>query len=213
MGTQKTSRSSPKPAAIRSAAQRLFLARGMRQTSMDAVAAEAGVTKQTVYRYFGSKEQLFVAVLRSLVVERLQPDIAAAAHQATRSGEELEDTLLAVASRILDRVLDPVYLDLIRVLIAEGRQYPELVDLFRTAAVGPMAAALSEVLGVRPPEHSSGAEAVPPALRLFIAPILAYEVEGMLGNPSEVRARARAELPGLVRLLAAAISADTGRRP
>jgi TetR/AcrR family transcriptional regulator, mexJK operon transcriptional repressor len=180
---------------------------------MDTVAAEAGVTKQTVYRHFASKEKLFIAVLRSLAAERLQPDITAAAHQAAGSGEDLEEVLLAVATRILDRVLDPTYLDLIRVLIAEGRQFPELVELFRTAAVGPMAAALSEILDIPPPTPGSGAETVPPQLRLFIAPILAYEIEGMLGDPTEVRARAHAELPGLVRLLAAALSATPGRQP
>lgn len=176
---------------------------------MDAVAAEAGVTKQTVYRYFGSKEQLFVAVLKGLVVEHVHPGIAEAP-SAPLSGGELEQALLAVANRILDRVLDPVYIDLVRILIAEARDFPELTELFRSTAIAPMASALTGLLGVAPPEHGHQAETVPPALRLFVAPLINYELEAMLGDPASVRERARAELPGVVALVAAAVSADTG---
>ncbi len=45
------------------AAIQLFLNQGYAATSMDRIAAHAGVTKQTVYRYFPSKEELFGAVL------------------------------------------------------------------------------------------------------------------------------------------------------
>ena len=48
------------------AAGRLFLENGFVAVSMDAVAQEAGVTKQTVYRYYRSKEKLFEAVQKSL---------------------------------------------------------------------------------------------------------------------------------------------------
>jgi len=49
---------------ILEAARTLFLRGGYRQTSMDSVAEEAEVTKQTVYRYFPSKKDLFDEVLR-----------------------------------------------------------------------------------------------------------------------------------------------------
>ncbi|MGO8694662.1 MAG: TetR/AcrR family transcriptional regulator [Rectinemataceae bacterium] len=40
------------------AAEKLFAVQGIEGTSMDAVAAEAGFTKRTVYQYFASKEAL-----------------------------------------------------------------------------------------------------------------------------------------------------------
>lgn len=57
---------SKKRELIRDTAKRLFLENGYGATSMDTVAKESGVTKQTVYRYFPSKEELFSAVLGGL---------------------------------------------------------------------------------------------------------------------------------------------------
>ncbi len=46
------------------AARRLFLANGFHQTSVDAIAADAGTTKMTVYAHFKTKDNLIVEVLR-----------------------------------------------------------------------------------------------------------------------------------------------------
>ena len=48
--------------ALVDAAERLFIARGFHETSVDAVADEAGYTKGAVYSNFASKEDLFFAV-------------------------------------------------------------------------------------------------------------------------------------------------------
>lgn len=45
------------------AAARAFATGGFAATSMDAIAAEAGITKLIIYRHFDSKEQLYEAVL------------------------------------------------------------------------------------------------------------------------------------------------------
>lgn len=65
IGTQKPVRegSPVKRAAILSAARELFVHQGVDRVSMDAVAAEAGVSKATVYEYFGDKRRLFEAIL------------------------------------------------------------------------------------------------------------------------------------------------------
>src|SRR5919198_3129025 len=47
------------------AAGRAFAARGFHAASMDAIAAAAGVTKPMLYRYFGSKEGLYAAYVRT----------------------------------------------------------------------------------------------------------------------------------------------------
>ncbi|GAB2582298.1 TetR/AcrR family transcriptional regulator [Streptomyces capparidis] len=53
------------PAALRvlRAAGRLFYERGIHAVGVDLIAAEAGVTKKTIYDRFGSKEQLVVEYL------------------------------------------------------------------------------------------------------------------------------------------------------
>ena len=49
--------------AILEAAKILFLSNGYANTSMDAVALEAGVSKLTVYSHFTDKETLFTAAV------------------------------------------------------------------------------------------------------------------------------------------------------
>ncbi|KOG42061.1 TetR/AcrR family transcriptional regulator [Streptomyces decoyicus] len=66
MGTsQKTPRITMTPAARRAleAAGRLFYERGIHAVGVDLIAAEAGVTKKTLYDRFGSKEQIVVEYL------------------------------------------------------------------------------------------------------------------------------------------------------
>ena len=65
MPTTKTLRegSTQKRAAILTAARELFLSDGFDRTSVDAVAARAGVSKRTVYDYFGDKQTLLQAVV------------------------------------------------------------------------------------------------------------------------------------------------------
>jgi AcrR family transcriptional regulator len=50
---------------ILEAAQRHFNEHGLERASVDAIAADAGVSKMTVYSNFGSKEGLFQAVVRN----------------------------------------------------------------------------------------------------------------------------------------------------
>lgn len=55
-------------------AARLFNARGYTATGVDQVIAESGIAKTTLYRHFGSKEDLIVAVLRR-IDERFRDDM------------------------------------------------------------------------------------------------------------------------------------------
>ena len=57
--------SEAKRQGILEAATRLFTEQGYDGTSVDDIAAEAGVSKQTVYSHFGNKEKLFGAARRT----------------------------------------------------------------------------------------------------------------------------------------------------
>ena len=61
-------------AAILDAAQRLFAAHGYERTTIRDVAAEAAIDPSMVMRYFGSKDELFVA---SAVMDLTLPDLGA----------------------------------------------------------------------------------------------------------------------------------------
>ena len=68
-GTKAASPGRPKDpgkhVAILDAAKRLFVAQGFDGVSMDQIAAEAGVSKLTVYSHFGDKESLFSEAVRA----------------------------------------------------------------------------------------------------------------------------------------------------
>src|SRR4051812_7291322 len=64
-----------KGAAILEAAKRLFTTQGFDGTSMDQIAAAAGVSKLTVYSHFGDKENLFAACAKAYCEQQLPPTL------------------------------------------------------------------------------------------------------------------------------------------
>ena len=130
MPTTKTLRegSTPKRAAILSAAQELFLADGFDRSSVDAVAARAEVSKRTVYDYFGDKQTLLKAVVdavgQSLIttIRRILDDTLAGPTEAA----DLEDVLVAFATRIATDMLgSSEYATLQRLVRTQSRHVPE----------------------------------------------------------------------------------------
>ena len=61
--------------AILDAAKRLFPQHGFDGVSMEAIAAEAGVSKLTVYSHYGDKDALFSATIRAKCEEMLPPTL------------------------------------------------------------------------------------------------------------------------------------------
>jgi TetR/AcrR family transcriptional repressor of mexJK operon len=193
---------------IRIAAQRLFLRSGLRQTSMDAIAAEANVSKQTLYRYYQGKDQLFAEVLGSMTYDRLRAGITELMPAGPVSRAQLETTLEAISLQIIDFLLAPSYVALLRVVIAEVRDFPELARLFRSSVAERGAAALAGVLTSPDVQAVVAVEQLEPTLRLLAGPLLSYLLEALLGDAASAKKRARTEIPILVRLFVGAISTD-----
>ncbi|KIQ35390.1 transcriptional regulator [Variovorax paradoxus] len=79
------------------AAQRHFNEHGLERASVDAIAADAGVSKMTVYSNFGSKEGLFQAVVR----DRTAPVVDGVQGTEPLDPNHPEEALLAVGARFL----------------------------------------------------------------------------------------------------------------
>ena len=73
----------------------LFAAKGFEGTSVEEIAATAGVSKPVVYEHFGGKEGLY-AVVVDREVERLLSSMTAALTATDRSRELLEQAALAL---------------------------------------------------------------------------------------------------------------------
>ncbi|MGF6770264.1 TetR/AcrR family transcriptional regulator of autoinduction and epiphytic fitness [Paraburkholderia sp. GAS199] len=109
-----------KRAAVIAAAIEEFLAAGFDATSMDRIAARAGVSKRTVYNHFPSKEVLFAAILRQLWDSS---DTGEA--PAYSSAQPLRAQLLQLLSKKLGLLNNDAFLSLARVAIAAGIHSPE----------------------------------------------------------------------------------------
>lgn len=113
------------------AAQRLFLKQGYLATSTDAILAEAGISsKETLYRYYASKEELFAAVMSQLTVD--EPGFAGRRAELPRPHDlaALRQALIILAREVLTRMSQPEYLALLRIIIAETPRFPQLGPLF-----------------------------------------------------------------------------------
>ena len=130
-------------AALLKAAATAFAHKGFAATSMEDVAAEAGVTKLIVYRHFASKEELYEAVLER-VSKRLAEEFVAALDSNPPRGVGVR-TLLAVARE------DPDGFVLLWRHAAREPQFADHAERFREQAVKVATAMLSQraVLGDR----------------------------------------------------------------
>jgi TetR/AcrR family transcriptional repressor of mexJK operon len=136
------SRSTRKRKAILAAATEAFLRNGYRGTSMDEIAARAGVSKQTVYKHFADKERLFSEIVTGAVDAASDP-VYEEVHRPQDSGD-LEADLRDLARRQLTKVMQPRLLALRRLVIAEAGRFPELGLVFYERGPGRTIAALAD---------------------------------------------------------------------
>ena len=130
-----------KGAAILHAAQRLFLTSGFVGTSMDAVADAAGVSKLTVYRHFGSKQDLFARAVATKCEEVLGTlGVEQFAAMDVKAG------LTGFGRAFLTLILDPDAMAVHRLVAAERDRAPELGSLFYANAVEPTTLKLAALL-------------------------------------------------------------------
>jgi AcrR family transcriptional regulator len=124
-------RTDRKRAQIRAAAQELFLQHGFQATTTDAIAARASISKETLYRYYSRKEDLFMDVLRSLTVERAVWVQLMERSPEPSSLRQLRALLRTMLQSLLETMMQAEYLAMLRLIVAESPRFPELGDMFR----------------------------------------------------------------------------------
>ena len=128
--------------AILEAAKRLFLSNGYASTSMDAVAAEAGVSKLTVYSHFNDKERLFSAAVMAKCEEQL-PTL----FFELPEGMPVENVLLNIARGFHQLINSDESVNLHRLIMALGSQDPKLSLIFFDAGPQRMLNGMERLLG------------------------------------------------------------------
>jgi TetR/AcrR family transcriptional regulator, mexJK operon transcriptional repressor len=127
-GAEDERRSARKRRAILEAATTVFLRNGYLGTSMDEIAALAGVSKQTVYKHFADKERLFSEIVTATVDEIADPNYDEVLN--LRDTGDVERDLRDFARRQLRAVMEPRLLQLRRLVIGEAGRFPQLGRLF-----------------------------------------------------------------------------------
>lgn len=106
------------------AATGCFMSEGYERTSMDTIAAAAGVSKQTVYSHFANKDDLFRECILGKIrrygldMKEFTPDMP------------IRDVLMTTGRRFLDLLCDEDVVSMYRLLIAETTAFPKLARSF-----------------------------------------------------------------------------------
>lgn len=114
-----------KRAAILDAAKHLFAREGFNGVSMDQIAAEAGVSKLTVYSHFGDKDALFAAAVQAKCEEML-PDTL---FELELTGS-LRDQLKAIAQAFFALVTSEEAISTHRMMMVPGNIDDKLKQTF-----------------------------------------------------------------------------------
>jgi TetR/AcrR family transcriptional repressor of mexJK operon len=102
-------------------ATQLFLEEGYGSTSIESVAARAGVSKRTFYDRFEDKAALFAAVVHRIIDEIRPPESV-----PLLAGPTLPEILRRLAALILRATLSPQAIALHRLVTGESSRFPEL---------------------------------------------------------------------------------------
>lgn len=159
-------RKDERPGEILEAALALFHTKGFAASKIEDVAHAAGVTKGTVYLYYPSKEELFKAVIRDIVLPNLDR-IEEAISKETTARARLRTALHTWAAG-----LNTSRGSVSKLMIAEAGNFPELAEFYREEVSGRMRRTLGAIIedGIAQGEFLPCDSAT--VIRALVAPIL-----------------------------------------
>lgn len=160
----------------------LFIEHGYNGVSMSRIVKATGGSKETLYRYFDSKEALFAAL-----IDDLQTTLAAAPSPPEYSEMPLEEGLRLLGRATATAGLSDRAIALMRLASGEHARFPELGKLLFELAPARSYARLREFLRAK---HKQGEVDIPDfqiAAEQFLAGLVGHQQLRMLlgaGKPS-----------------------------
>lgn len=145
----------------------IFLQQGYEGTSMDRVAATAGVSKITIYKHFQDKEGLFTALIEWVTSQRFQIVFG-----ALSLDDPPEVVLRQVATRLLEMLaVDEEYIAFVRLIIGESGRFPAMGQLFIQALPQKVLRLLTQYFQAHPELNVRDPEAT---ARIFMGSLIGY---------------------------------------
>jgi AcrR family transcriptional regulator len=144
VGGARARRKAERPEQILEAAFEEFVLKGYSAARVEDIAARVGVTKGTVYFYFGSKEELFE---KAIEVVGSAPLAKFRQNEAPWSDDIVQDlrTFLRDLYRFFGE--NPRWSEMFRLLLAEANRFPDLAERYFREWVDPVAERLRTRLG------------------------------------------------------------------
>ena len=161
-------RKEERPQEITAAAFAAFAENGYAATRVEEVAKRAGVSKGLMYLYFKTKEELFKAVIKSVVIRRVDALIASIEETQLSSEEFLRGPMLKFMQRIPGSPVSVV----IRLLLSEGPRHPDLVDYYWENVVNKGLTAITRFVERGVERGEFRLSAVNELPQLFLAPVM-----------------------------------------
>jgi AcrR family transcriptional regulator len=157
----------------------IFLRQGYEGTSMDRVAAAAGVSKVTIYKHFQDKERLFKALIERVTSQRFQ-----AVFGSLPLAERPTVVLRQVATKLLDMLaVDEEYIAFLRLTIGESGRFPALAQLFIEALPKKVWSLLSHYFEEHPELNLPNPEAT---ARIFMGSLISYVMTQQILHGQEI---------------------------
>jgi AcrR family transcriptional regulator len=175
-------RKEDRPQEITQAALEAFTEKGYAATRIEEVAKRAGVSKGLMYLYFKTKEELFKAVVKSVVIRRMDQLIG----NIERTDLSSEDFIRGPLSSFMKQVPGSPVAIVIRLLISEGPRHPDLVDYYYENVVAKGLAAITGFVerGVERGEFRKSVITELP--QLFLAPVMLSIIWGIVFKTREL---------------------------
>ncbi len=131
-----------RPREITAAAFDVFAEKGYAAARVEEVAMRAGVSKGLTYRYFETKEDLFKAVIKSVVGRRVDTLIEV----VESSNEPAQEFLRGPLADFMKTIPGSPVAVIIRLLLAEGPRHPDLVAYYWDNVVSKGLQAISRLI-------------------------------------------------------------------
>jgi TetR/AcrR family transcriptional repressor of mexJK operon len=131
---------------IADAALQVFLRQGFAGASVDEIAAEARVSKPTIYAHFGSKEELFRRIIAAIVADA-QSALTAFTPAPAPDAQDVLRELSEYAEVWMSSILQPNLLALRRLVIGDSARFPDVALAYYQGGPARVEAQLAARLG------------------------------------------------------------------
>jgi AcrR family transcriptional regulator len=184
-------RKEDRPGEIVAAAMAVFAEKGFAAARLEDMAAQAGVSKGAIYLYFATKEDIFRAVVETALLPNMHLMVAmAAAHPGP-----FPDLIRAFAARAAETVSQDHIGGIVKMVIGEARNFPELARLWHDDLVAHLLGAMTAAIAAA----QARGEVRPGDPRVFALELIAPMLVGVIWRETFVPVGAAPfDLPALM---------------